>query len=260
MLKSFQAYFEKSVWPKIVIWEKGQDPTPVLTATVRNFYDNLKDAINLGYIVKIERISYSSFERDMKMTLSDGSEHLVQLRYVEKYGFTPEISKWREHIGLKKLLDGQENKVLIVDWDYIMCLPGYIQLVEKYDFVDVSKPSDKEKGLLILERKRVDVFKERSFNTETEQYDPYEIKQIEHVYQYKLYTSGKVTLRIKNWYVEEDGPRRFRSKNTVDRTDILQRIMPMNGNLREFNKLFELVLKNEQKLDEQYDKILSEED
>jgi len=238
MVKNYEQFLEAHVWPKIITWKKGENlsDSKILNSVNKNFAKNLSDYINLGYIVELEKYAYNARDKHMKITLSNGTKHIVQMYDTMASGFNVSDTNWKKTIGITDLLSNDPKTIKVEDWDYIMCLPGYIKLIES-GFVDETSEANKKSGVIIMSNTRTFVEITRDYDT-NDGYSDYYLNEKPLKYLYKFYNNGKVTTTIRNFH--RDGS---------DYVDTLQRVQSMKGSWKEFEPLFQVAIKREDELD-----------
>lgn len=221
--------FEASVWPKIFKWtkESGENPgsSKTFASLVKNFYDNLMDAIKTGYIVEVEKASYSYNNRIMKIKLANGTEHTIRLAEVPKYGWKAANTDWKKEIGLEELKAVDPKTARVEDWDYVMCLPTYMKLIDEYGFGDTTTSAERKRGVISMDANYDRIMKRWEYDEEND--TRIEVTNTAER-KYYFYATGKVLVRAGDY------------------EQILQRIQIMKS-WRDFETLFQIAEKHEQK-------------
>ena len=188
MLKSYGTYItekakRKSVWPKIVTWNKGEDldTSRVLGSIAGEVYNYLREAITLNHIAKLIKTSESASEKYLTIILIDGEKSTFRLNNANQGLTMP--TDWKQVSGLKKLRDDNKHQSKsLIDWDYIMCLPGYVKLIEKFDMQDLTTDKNRTDGFVVLDSGILRHY-----------YRDHEKIESENTRCYKIYTTDKIT-------------------------------------------------------------------
>lgn len=153
MITHFKHFLmEKTVWPKVYIWEKGMDiPETKVTSGLHpgNIVKYLLDAINLGLIDKIIKTYHEGGHKTLQIILNDGSTHTYRLIHTNSGHVLP--AGWRSEIGLKDI-QKKHIKTIKYGYDAMTSRPGYLDLIDLYNFKDVSKEVDIKKDVVVLEK------------------------------------------------------------------------------------------------------------
>lgn len=175
MITRFKMFIEKVAWPKVYVWEKGMDVTESKVTSglhKNNLEKYLLDGIALGLIIKIVKIYYEGGYKTLQLYLSDGSTKTYKLIHTKNGHILPK--GWRTEIGLKDL-QKEKIKTLKYGYDAIVSRPGYLDLIDLYNFKDVSKEADIKKGTVVLE---IELFYKKLDNRR--------------IYSYRIYNDGEV--------------------------------------------------------------------
>lgn len=228
MIKNFKIFLEKSVWPKIAIWEAGQDvqASNVMGSMLSDFYNKLMDGIKMGYIIRLEKTSKSVDDKEMKITLSNGNEKVLKLKLIKARGLTPMNIKWSDDLGLTQMYSEDPKKIEVLDWDYVMSTQGYMKLIHEYEFNDITTKRNRTEGAIVLQGPMLPSYR---FNSGKGIKPPHNelVYQLENRNTYKIFTTGKILCK----YYDHQAT-----------WSLVNRVQNLKNSIQEFEKLFNIVI------------------